>query len=120
MKTVSALAALLILSGCATTAPESQVQQLENTEVVQEKEQKPITEVVESTSLTVITTPSDARVRIMNIVPVYEDAIELEDGKYDIEVSKPGYQTYRKWMTIDKKIILTVELVKKDENKLVN
>lgn len=119
MKTVSALAILLLLSGCASTAQKNQEQQATNTEVV-EQEQKPITDVVESTSLTVKTTPVDARVRIMNIVPIYEDAIELENGKYDIEVSKPGYQTYRKWITVDKKTILTVELIEKDESKLMN
>ena len=46
----------------------------------------------------------------MNIKPVYEDGIELDEGKYDIEVTKPGYLTYRKWVVVDKKTILTIEL----------
>jgi len=74
---------------------------------------EPVNEVVEENapiSLTVITNPADARVRIMNIAPVYQDAMELKEGKYDIEVTKAGYLTYRKWVVVDKKTILTVEL----------
>lgn len=45
--------------------------------------------------------PGDARVRIMNIVPRYQPGIELEPGKYDLEVSKPGYTTVRRWIEIE-------------------
>ncbi len=104
MKKLSALALLLILTGCSTTSP---VQETEQVSV------EPVNEVVEENapiSLTVITNPADARVRIMNIAPVYQDAMELKEGKYDIEVTKAGYLTYRKWVVVDKKTILTVEL----------
>ena len=104
MKKLSALALLLILTGCSTTSP---VQETEQVSV------KPVNEVVEENapiSLTVIANPADARVRIMNIAPVYQDAMELKEGKYDIEVTKAGYLTYRKWVVVDKKTILTVEL----------
>ena len=104
MKKLSALALLLILTGCSTTSP---VQETEQMSV------EPVNEVVEENapiSLTVITNPADARVRIMNIAPVYQDAMELKEGKYDIEVTKAGYLTYRKWVVVDKKTILTVEL----------
>ena len=47
--------------------------------------------------LTVRPTPVDAQVRIMNIAPVYRDGIALEVGEeYDIEVSAPGYEIYRR------------------------
>ena len=49
------------------------------------------------TELTVIPTPGDARVRIMNIQPRYRDGIQLTPGAYDIEVSAPGYRTYRRF-----------------------
>ena len=104
MKKLSALALLLILTGCSTTSP---VQETEQVSV------EPVNEVVEENapiSLTVITNPADARVRIMNIAPVYQDAMELKEGKYDIEVTKAGYLTYRTWVVVDKKTILTVEL----------
>jgi hypothetical protein len=104
MKKLSALALLLILTGCSTTSP---VQETEQVSV------ESVNEVVEENapiSLTVITNPADARVRIMNVAPVYQDAMELKEGKYDIEVTKAGYLTYRKWVVVDKKTILTVEL----------
>ncbi|MDO6548634.1 PEGA domain-containing protein [Pseudoalteromonas carrageenovora] len=108
MKKISALAALLILSGCSTTSSVDETQQTAKEEAVQVQEE--IVEAVAPISLTVITNPSDARVRIMNIKPLYEDAIELKEGEYDVEVSKPGYLTYRKWVAVDKKTILTVNL----------
>ena len=108
MKKISALLTLLILSGCSSTPPVNKTQQVAKEEVIQE--QKKIVEAVAPISLTVITTPADARVRIMNIKPVYENAIELDEGKYDIEVSKLGYLTYRKWVVVDKRTVLTVDL----------
>lgn len=54
----------------------------------------------EKTYLTIETTPPEAEVRIMNIAPRYEDGIELEPGEYDLEVSAPGYKTYRDWRTL--------------------
>ena len=45
--------------------------------------------------------PADARVRVMNIVPAYEPGIELAPGEYDLEISKPGYATVRRWVTIE-------------------
>ncbi len=104
MKKLSALFAFLILAGCSSS-PDIEPQP--------EPIVEPSSEVIEDESvisLTVITTPDDARVRIMNIKPVYEDGIELNEGKYDIEVTKPGYLTYRKWVNVDKKTILTIEL----------
>ena len=104
MKNLSALFALLVLAGCSSSHDV-------------EPQPEPIAEVTPEVvvdesviSLTVVTTPDDARVRIMNIKPVYEDGIELDEGKYDIEVTKPGYLTYRKWVVVDKKTILTIEL----------
>ena len=104
MKKLSALFALLVLAGCSSSYDvESQPEPI--------AEVTPEVVVDESViSLTVVTTPDDARVRIMNIKPVYEDGIELDEGKYDIEVTKPGYLTYRKWVVVDKKTILTIEL----------
>ncbi len=108
MKKITALAAFLILSGCANTSNKNETEQKVEDNVADV--QAEVAEVVAPISLTVITTPNDARVRIMNIKPVYQDAIELKEGEYDIEVSKPGYQTYRKWVVVDKKTILTVAL----------
>ncbi|MBB1386148.1 MULTISPECIES: PEGA domain-containing protein [Pseudoalteromonas] len=106
MKKLSAFAAILLLSGCSTTSSVDETEQVVN-EVVMDVE-----EVVAPISLTVIANPADARVRIMNISPIYQDAIELEEGKYDIEVSKKGFITYREWVVVDKKTVVTVQLQK--------
>ncbi|CAM4256283.1 PEGA domain-containing protein [Pseudoalteromonas ostreae] len=113
MKKISTLAAILLLSGCSTTATVDETEQVSEETTTQA--QTPVEEVVEVISLTVATQPSDARVRIMNIKPKYENGIELKEGKYDVEVSKPGYTTYREWVVVDKRTILTVELDKAAE-----
>ena len=46
-------------------------------------------------SLSVFTQPASASVRIMNIKPRYHEGIELPFGRYDIELSAPGYRTKR-------------------------
>ncbi|ETR74705.1 MAG: Polysaccharide deacetylase domain containing protein [Candidatus Magnetoglobus multicellularis str. Araruama] len=46
--------------------------------------------------------PSDARIRIMNIVPPYSHGMALQAGKYLIEVSMPGYKSVNQWITIAK------------------
>ncbi len=68
-----------------------------------------------ATRLTVFTEPSDARVRIMNIGPKYRDGIRLDYGRYDIEVSKPGYRTQRFPISVDsRQTALNVDLAKRD------
>lgn len=52
------------------------------------------------------TTPSEARVRIMNVEPVYRPYMDLPVGEYDIEISHPGYKTKRFWLKHDR---LTLE-----------
>lgn len=44
-------------------------------------------------SLTINSTPSDAKVQITNIKPKYYDGIKLKKGIYNIKVSKEGYIT---------------------------
>ncbi len=50
--------------------------------------------------LTIKPTPATAQIRIMNIGHAYRDGIELTPGDFDLEVSAPGYQTYRGWRTL--------------------
>lgn len=45
-------------------------------------------------------TPPDALIRIMNISPPYESGMQLEPGTYDVEVSKEGYITQRRDVTV--------------------
>ena len=74
-------------------------------------------------SLTVKTTPANARVRIMNIVPKYQDGIKLNEGKYHIEVSAEGYETYNEWHVVDsEKTTLSITLEKRSSatNEQIN
>ena len=62
-----------------------------------------------------IKAPQGASIYIMNIKPSYYDGIVLERGKYDIKVVKEGYQTYRKWITLNDDLNLDVQLEKNVE-----
>ena len=50
--------------------------------------------------LTVRTGDVPARVRVMNIVPVYEPGMKLGAGEYDVLVDAPGYRSHRQWVRI--------------------
>ncbi len=53
-------------------------------------------------ALTVDVSPSEARVRIMNIKPKYHDGILLKPGNYHLRVDKRGFKTWDKWITMEK------------------
>ena len=46
------------------------------------------------------TIPENANVRIMNIQDKYRDGIRLKPGRYDIEVTSPGYRMRRFWIDV--------------------
>ena len=50
--------------------------------------------------LYVNTTPSDARVRILNIVPKFYQGMELAPGDYHMEVSAPGHGKQTRWVSL--------------------
>ena len=50
--------------------------------------------------LYVSTEPTGAKVRILNIGPVYREGMELAGGSYHLEVSAPGYRTDRQWLKL--------------------
>jgi len=50
--------------------------------------------------LIVNATPSDSRIQIMNIKPKYRHGIALKSGRYDIEVTRSGYESKRGWVEI--------------------
>lgn len=54
-------------------------------------------------TLTVETDPPGSRVRIMNIRERYQPGIELSPGRYQVEVTHPGYRKYLQWVTLDDK-----------------
>ncbi|MCD6272408.1 MAG: SUMF1/EgtB/PvdO family nonheme iron enzyme [Deltaproteobacteria bacterium] len=52
-------------------------------------------------SLYANTSPSDAKIRILNISPEFYQGIELDPGKYHVEVSSNGYETEKKWIELE-------------------
>lgn len=64
--------------------------------------------------LTVNVIPSDCKIRIMNIAPVYRPGLRLASGQYDIFVERPGYRSHREWANIkNSDLVLNVELKKR-------
>ena len=54
--------------------------------------------------------PKEARVRILNIGPKFEQGIILRPGRYHIEVSAKGYKKEKQWITIEKGEIKTLQI----------
>ncbi len=46
------------------------------------------------------TEPEDAQITLWNIKPKYSPGMTLPLGKYDVEVSAPGYQGLREWVEV--------------------
>jgi formylglycine-generating enzyme required for sulfatase activity len=66
--------------------------------------------------ITVVCRPSDARVRILNIRPVYTDGMILKPGRYDLEITHNDYFPLRQWITIDKgEWLVTVSLIENQQ-----
>lgn len=63
--------------------------------------------------LYVSTDPEGARVRIVNIGPAYKQGMELEPGRYHVEVSAVGYEKKRQWVALhageDKNLTIRLE-----------
>ncbi|MFH2092706.1 MAG: PEGA domain-containing protein [Pseudomonadota bacterium] len=61
--------------------------------------------------------PATADVKILNIKEKYYNGIALDPGRYEIEVSAPGYVTQKQWVSLaeDKETVIQVKL--KEESK---
>ena len=66
--------------------------------------------------LFVETTPEDARVRILNIGPAFYPGMDLDPGRYHVEVSADGFETEKRWVSLsageDENISIRLEPVK--------
>ena len=51
--------------------------------------------------LYVTVNPSDARIRILSHALAFTNGMTLSQDRYQLEVSKPGYETRTRWVTID-------------------
>lgn len=50
--------------------------------------------------LTISPTPADAKIRILNIILPYSPGIELDSGRYHVEVFRDGYGTAKNWVEL--------------------
>jgi hypothetical protein len=64
-------------------------------------------------TLTIMTSPSNTRIRILNIKAKYHKNIQLKPGKYFIEISKRGYKTKKFHVVIKNKNITLIKSLKK-------
>jgi formylglycine-generating enzyme required for sulfatase activity/serine/threonine protein kinase len=70
-----------------------------------------LTKVTPKFSLTIQLQPADAAVRILNIEEAYEPGILLEPGRYQMNVTSPGYKSHQEWLEItDRDLALEVSL----------
>lgn len=53
--------------------------------------------------LRIRTNVAEAKIRVMNIGPAYRPGLLLKPGRYDIEVSAPGYRTERRWVNMEER-----------------
>ena len=56
---------------------------------------------LEIARLFVETNPEGARVRILNVGPRFYQGMELNSGKYHVEVSAAGHETKKKWINLE-------------------
>ena len=73
--------------------------------------------------LFVETTPESARVRVLNIAPVFFQGMALEPGRYHLEVSAEGFNTEKRWVPLsageDGKISIRLTAVRVERPKPV-
>jgi len=67
-----------------------------------------------------ILAPKGSKIRILNIKPKYHKNMELKAGKYLIEVTKPSYAKFKKWITLNKDLEYKVQLKKLSKKKKVS
>jgi formylglycine-generating enzyme required for sulfatase activity len=64
--------------------------------------------------LTIKSSPDNAKIRILNIVPRFQQGMELKPGRYHIEISKTGYKRHTEWIELSKEgkvhsVVLTAQ-----------
>jgi len=76
--------------------------------------------------LYVDTNPEDATVKILNIPPAFYQGMDLDPGRYNVEVSASGYKTKKRWVDLsageDESISVRLEAVAAERpgSKFVN
>ncbi len=65
---------------------------------------------VKKNSLNINVSPTNTTIKVLNIKPIFRQGIQLKEGKYHIQISKSGYETYQKWIIINKDTNLNISL----------
>lgn len=75
---------------------------------------KVITPTRHGAKLFVDTQPASTRIRLLNIKPKFSQGMELEPGRYHLEVSAPGYRQDKRWIELDdnEEKTITIQLAK--------
>jgi type II secretion system protein G len=76
---------------------------------------------VSKSRLFVKATPGESRVRILNIGPKFQQGMDLDAGRYHVEISKQGYETKKMWVNLEvgKDKTLQVRLEKSPSTQLI-
>jgi len=78
----------------------------------QQQEKRRIEAAIPKYSLTILPTPSNAKVQIKYISNVYRNGIKLKEGNYSLKVSKKGYKSKEFRVNLNKDIHKSVKLTK--------
>lgn len=73
---------------------------------------EPIKEIENEQYTLSVNAPQGSKIRILNIKPVYKDNILLSKGNYHIEVTKSGYEPFKRWVHLSKNLIFKVSDLK--------
>lgn len=79
---------------------------------VRQEEKRRIEDAIPRYTLTIVPTPSNAKVVIRYIKETYSDGMRLKEGKYTFKISKKGYKSKEITVKLDKDIKRTVKLAK--------
>lgn len=78
----------------------------------EQKERRRIEAAIPRYTLTILPTPSNARVQIKYIKDTYVDGIRLKEGTYSLKVSKKGYKSREFTVNLNKNIRKSIKLKK--------
>jgi WD40 repeat protein len=88
------------IQALARIGPEAYASESKVIERQKQLPEKATEEKVQTGQLYVETAPENARVRIINIKPKFYQGIELEPGRYLLDVSAEGYESQERWIEL--------------------
>lgn len=89
--------------------------QEEQTQATQMQAKQTPPPLVKVAQLKVKSSPTTARIRILNIKPKFKQGIELKAGRYHVEVTAPGHIKYLEWISLKAGETRTLRMTLKKE-----